>query len=246
MANRTSEHQDTVASLASLGFRGRLLVEKPLLAERTALPKHQFALAVVAYNLRMHPLLRRLRDALRDETAATASIYVGSYLPSWRPEDYRVGYAASKAQGGGVLRDLSHEIDYTLWLFGPWKRLAAHGGHVSTLEIDTEDAFTIMMEAKRCPLVSIHMNYLDRATRRDVGVTTDRHSYRVDLVTNSFAIDGATQQLEIERDDTYRAEHQAMLSGDTAGLCTLEEGIETLAVIEAAERAAAKKEWVAR
>ena len=32
--------------------------------------------------------------------------------------NYLKSYSASKSKGGGVLLDLSHEIDYINWLFG--------------------------------------------------------------------------------------------------------------------------------
>ena len=41
-----------------------------------------------------------------------------SYLPSWRKTvDYTKSYSAFPNRGGGVLLDLSHEIDYLKWLF---------------------------------------------------------------------------------------------------------------------------------
>ena len=41
-----------------------------------------------------------------------------SWLPYWRPErDYRESYSA-RADEGGVLRDLVHELDYAIWAFG--------------------------------------------------------------------------------------------------------------------------------
>ena len=46
-------------------------------------------------------------------------VYAGQCLPTWRPEsDYKNTYSAKSEKGGGVLRDLSHEIDLCLSLVG--------------------------------------------------------------------------------------------------------------------------------
>ena len=248
VANRTSDHHQTVECLVKQGFQGCVLIEKPLFGQPLALPSHSFSLAAVAYNLRCHPLLMKLKSLLDDSAQLiTANIRAGSYLPDWRLNtDYRQSYSANKAQGGGVLRDLSHELDYALWLFGPWRKLTATGGHLSPLEIDSDDAYTLLMETRRCPLVSIHMNYLDRVSRREILVNTDQHTIHVDLINNTMAIDGVQEVVVIARDDTYCAEHQAMLAGNVKGLCTLEDAIETLTTIEAAERAAGSHTWIAR
>ena len=248
VAGRTSEHHRVIEFLAKHGFRGRVLVEKPLFDHPTSLPHHSFSLVAVAYNLRCHPLLTKLKYLLDDSAQlVTANIYAGSYLPDWRPgTDYRQSYSAKRDQGGGVLRDLSHELDYAFWLFGPWRRLTASGGRLGPLEIDSDDAYTLLMETRRCPLVSIHMNYFDRVPRREIWVNTDRHTVRVDLIDNTLAIDGVQESVNVARDDTYRTEHQAMLAGNVDGLCTLEEALETLVTIEAAERAAASHTWITR
>ncbi len=145
-----------------------------------------------------------------------------------------------------MLRDLSHELDYALWLFGPWRRLTASGGCVSQLAIDSDDAYSVLMDTERCPLVSIHMNYLDRVPRREILVNTDQHTIRVDLIKDTIAIDDVRESISVARDDTYRAEHHAMLGGQAEGLCTLEEAMETLLTIEAAERATASNAWIER
>ena len=240
VASRTSEHFQDLELLVKHGFHGRVLVEKPLFERGLAIPHNNFSLAAVAYNLRFHPLLVKLKSLLEDAAQlVTVSVHAGSFLPAWRPgSDYRQSYSAKRDQGGGVLRDLSHELDYVLWLFGPWRRMTALGGQVSDLEIDSDDAYTLLMETKRCPMVSIHMNYLDRVSRREICVNTDRHTIRVDLIGNTIVVDDVQETVKIERDDTYLAEHQAMLTGHIGELCTLEESMETLLTIEAAERAA--------
>jgi predicted dehydrogenase len=95
-------------------------------------------------------------------------------------------------------------------------------------------------------MVSIHINYLDRIPRREILVNTDQHTIQVDLINNTLTIDGVQEVVTVTRDDTYLAEHQAMLGGNAEGLCTLEEAMEVLATIEAAERAAVSHTWIAR
>ncbi len=248
VANRTSEHHQTIEALVQYGFQGRVLVEKPLFNRSSELSTHAFSQAAVAYNLRCHPLLTKLKFFLGDSAKlVTANIYVGSYLPDWHPNmDYRQNYSAKKSEGGGVLRDLSHELDYVLWLFGPWLRLTALGGHFSQLEIDSDDACSLLMETERCPLVAIHMNYLNRVRRREISVNTAHHTVRVDLIKNTIEINGVQEAFSMELDDTYRAQHQAMLDGNIEGLCTLGEAMETLFTIEAAEQAALSYRWIER
>lgn len=248
VANRTSEHHQTIEALVQYGFQGRVLVEKPLFDQPSQLLAHTFSQAAVAYNLRCHPLLTRLKSFLNDSAKfVTTNIYVGSYLPDWRPDtDYRQSYSAKKSEGGGVLRDLSHELDYALWLFGPWRRLTAIGGHFSPLEIDSDDVCSLLMETERCPLVTIHMNYLDRVLRREISINTDQHTVQVDLVKNTLEINGVQDAFHVTRDDTYRAQHQAMLDGNIEGLCTFGEAMETLLIIEAAEQSALSHRWIER
>jgi predicted dehydrogenase len=248
IANRTSEHRETLGSLASLGFQGRVLVEKPLFDQPLPLPDHRFALAAVAYNLRFHTLLLRLKEFLGTQSGVVAAhFYVGQYLPQWRPgADYRESYSAHRQQGGGVLRDLSHELDCTLWLFGAWRRLTSLGGRLSTLEIDSEDVFSLLMETERCPIVSINLNYLDRIPRREILVHTHEHTVRIDLIAGAYELDGISETVVVQADATYRAEHIAMLAGDRSNLCSLADAARTLETIEAAERAAMTHAWVER
>ena len=156
VANRTSEHHKTLEVLAQVKFGGLVLIEKPLFDKYTKIPQNNFSQIAVAYNLRFHPLLQELKQIVDSASKIlTVNVYVGSYLPDWRSQiDYRTSYSASKQSGGGVLRDLSHELDYTLWIFGDWQRLTAIGGKMSQLDIDSDDdAYALLIETKRCPLI---------------------------------------------------------------------------------------------
>lgn len=246
IANRTHEHRNTLMTLFDRGYDGTVLVEKPLF--HTPLPVDSTATrrVFVGYNLRFHPVMRALCAQLQFERVISAQVYAGQYLPTWRRQDYRLGYSARRAEGGGVLRDLSHELDATLHLFGHWQRVAAIGGRYSSLEIDSDDTYGLLIATNRCPLVSIQINYLDRAKRREILVNTDRHTYRACLIHDTLQVDDLVQHIPSSIDATYRAEHEAVLAGDLSALCTVEEALETLQLIDAAEQSASTGKWVTR
>ena len=51
---------------------------------------------------------------------------VGLYLPNWRPGcDYRQTVTSCKDLGGGVICELSHELDYVRWLVGEVAQICA-------------------------------------------------------------------------------------------------------------------------
>ncbi len=245
VATETSDHGRVVDHLAALGFRGRVLVEKPLFAAPRPLPAHDFRALAVGYDLRFHPVLQRLAEYLAGETLISAQIYVGQYLPEWRPgRDYRRLYSSRAAEGGGALRDLSHELDVADWLLGPWRRLTALGGHWSPLEIDSDDTFLLLGAFARCPAASIQVNYLDRRSRRDLVINTADHTFSTDLIAGTLACDRAPPEtFPLERDALYRALHQAVLA-DAPGPCDAEGAARVTEMIAAAERAAATGVWV--
>ena len=88
-----------------------------------------------------------------------------SFLPEWRPgTDYRNAYSA-RADEGGVLRDLIHEIDYAIWIFGLRPR-SCPLGKPGLLGIESDEFADILWEAPSGASVSIRLDYLTRIPRR--------------------------------------------------------------------------------
>jgi len=247
VANATNNHYETLLILADAGFSGQVLVEKPILANSSALPEFKFKNLSVAYNLRFHPVIQRLKEVIRYEKTLSAQIYVGQYLPNWRPEaNYQHSYSSSSVRGGGVLRDLSHELDYTTLLFGDWKSVTALGGHVSNLEIDSDDIFVVLLQTERCPVVSIQTSYLDRVVRRLIVINTQHHTIEANLVAGTLSIDGCLETFSLDQDHTYREMHSAIMNGNIHLLCPAKDALAVLHLIEAAELANKDKKWIMR
>lgn len=240
IASATHEHARDLQALRDAGFAGRVLVEKPLFDTHQPLSETGFASVHVAYNLRYHPMILALRAALDTARICAVQVYVGQYLPGWRPgTDYRASYSAHADRGGGVLRDLSHELDYLLWIFGDWTAMTARMGTFSSLEIDSDDVFAALFATRRCPVGTVQMNYLDRVGRREITVNTDTGTLRADLVTNTFWTDAEkTHHPPLDRDHTYRAMHDDILNGTTGIACTLREGMAVMQLIATAEETA--------
>jgi predicted dehydrogenase len=149
-----------------------LFIEKPLsnrmegVDEFLDVVSEQDLTALVGCNLRLHhgpATVKRLLDEGAIGHVVSAQLDSGQYLPDWHPwEDYRDMYSAKSSQGGGVVLDGIHEIDYARWLFGEVDGVFAQGGKLSSLEIDTEDTVDILMNMVDGTNVSIHMDYLQR------------------------------------------------------------------------------------
>lgn len=124
-----------------------VLIEKPISHSRAGVDDFLRATetagrrAYVVCNMRFHPGPAALRTHLqRVGKPLFARAHVGNYLPSMRPgRDYRELYAAHRSEGGGVVLDAVHEIDYLSWLLGPVSRVACSADRLSDLDIDVED-----------------------------------------------------------------------------------------------------------
>lgn len=245
IANKTNEHFDALMQFIDYGFSGNVLIEKPLFDKTQKIPKHNLKGIFTAYNLRFHPIIQGLHRILRGAKPLSMQVYVGQYLPHWRPEiDYRKNYSANRAEGGGVLRDLSHELDYLIWMLGGWEKVVAIGGHYSNLQIDSEDVVSIIFAARNCPVVSVQLNYLDRSYRREIIVNTDDFTVYANLISGILRVNDQTEYYRVHRDYTYRAQHRAVINNELDSLCTAEEGLEIVRFIESIEQSIINESWV--
>lgn len=244
IASRTEEHANDIAHLERIGFNGDVLVEKPLFAHSSIVHEKSFRSLHVAYNLRFHPLMDVFRGALKNQKILALTVHVGQFLGDWRPDtNYRDSYSAGR-DGGGVLRDLSHELDYVLWLTGTCKRVTALGGKLSQLEIESDDVASVLMETERCPAVSIHMNYLQKHPQRNIVAITHDQTIKADFIAGSVTVDSQTQSVKTEVNESYRRQHEAVSSAAFQDLCTVKQGQAVVELIAAIELSILEKRWI--
>ncbi len=260
IASPATFHMEAAQPLARAGVH--LLVEKPLSAAIDGVTqlletcREQKTVLLTGYNLRFLPSLQRLRDLLNERVIGgvlSVRCEIGQYLPSWRPDtDYRQGVSARRELGGGVLLELSHELDYLRWIFGEVEWVKATLSRQSSLAIDVEDTAHLILgfasAADGHQLIgTVNLDFVRHDTLRLCTVIGEKGSLRWNGLTGvveRFEA-GAKEWRKIFRhqhqhDDSYLAEWQHLLdciNEQKTPLITGEDGLQVLQIIDAARQA---------
>lgn len=252
-------HIQTAEALAFLGTH--LLIEKPLSSSVDGVSKlleicqSQGVVLLTGYNLRFLPSLQKFRHLLNDGLIGkilSVRCEVGQYLPSWRPnDDYQLSVSAQSKLGGGVLLELSHEIDYLRWIFGEVAWVKATLSRQSNLDIDVEDSVNMVLGfftgSDDYQLLSyVNLDFIRHDTTRVCVAIGEKGSLRWDGLTGKLDLYelGKKSWYELfgnkdRRDDTYKAEWLDFLECVTHNKLPLisgDDGLKVLEIIEAAKK----------
>ena len=254
VATDTGRHvRDAVVALDA-GAR-RLLLEKPVAPSRAdaeLLAGHPKAAEVwVAAPLRAHEGFRHLLTHVGAlGRPLFAHVRCQSWLPDWRPDrDYRESYSA-RADEGGVLRDLVHELDYAEVLLGRPNLLGASLEHTGPLDMQAEQAATLLWRTDTAT-VTCRLDYVTRPTTRGITLHGPDGSLEWDLTTATVTrrdaagnVTTETFAADLERDTVMGTQARAAVEltpgadraqRHTAGApATLAEGLATLELCDRA------------
>jgi len=229
ISSETFKHTEQIEFLEGKVKQKKIFCEKPLAESYFDVEVVNNKLNV-GYVLRFHPLLQKLKIELKSEIIFSLNVHCGQYLPLWRPDrDYRDSYSSSLEAGGGVLLDLSHELDYVYWLCGEIEKFVSIVKKASNLEIKSDDVAQILGLTMKGGVINISVNYLDKKPQRKLTVNTEFHTYIVDLIKNSYLkydSDGLLIEelnLTMKRNDMFNDMHKDILND--GGYCSdLEQG----------------------
>ena len=237
IASKTSMHYDQLCFLEE-NMKGKtIFIEKPLFDSYKDLSVHNNKI-FVGYNLRFHAVMQLVKEKVTARKLWHIHVFCGSYLPEWRPgRDYRETYSAKKNSGGGVLLDLSHELDYVQSLVGSIKPKYVYSHKVSDLEIETDDILVFDGESATGASIHLCLNYFTREPKRQIVIDGEGISIQADLIAKTATVQQDGERLEydwqdFDRNATYKAEHEAILSGNANDACTYAEGLETMHLID--------------
>lgn len=247
VATNTGRHVADAGEAIRAGFH--VLVEKPLAADARGLGDLARAadvagrLVFVGCCMRFHAGL----SAFRDKLPAIGDVHevrieCQSFLPDWRPStDLRASYSA-RADEGGVLRDLIHEIDYAVWLFGRPSRVTCRMGNTGRLGIEAEEWADLTWETERATVVTLRLDYLSRPSRRRMRAAGREGTLEVDLLAQKVTLAGPSGSeswdTPQDRDDMMAAQASAFFAAverkPSGALASFEDGAFAVALGDAA------------
>ncbi|MEI9984232.1 MAG: Gfo/Idh/MocA family oxidoreductase [Aliidongia sp.] len=247
-----SEHVEIARQLAEHGIH--LFVEKPIsdrldgTAELIEFCARRDLVLAVGYCLRFHPAVEGLRDAVAAGAIGRvlhAQAEVGQSLPDWRASGGAPVAGAVVALGGGVLLELSHEIDILCWALGRPVAVSARLARLGAETVDTEDCADLLLDFPGGIRGTIHLDWLSRPMRRSCTIIGTEGTLRADLLTGSLDLyKTKTESWTIlvaaapdRIDATYRAEIDHFLHCVATGAEPLISGkaaLDALAVASAA------------
>ena len=239
-----------------------LLIEKPLAdnligaREFSNYAKHQNVVCLIGYLLRHSEAAKAFGSYLKTDLLGRilhVHAECGSYLPEWRPgHDYRQSVSARTELGGGVLLELSHEIDYLNWLFGPFCSVMGRVGRSGILDIDCEDSADAMIKSKVGIDINLHLDFNRRHKSRKCIVQAENGELMWDVnsgVVTWRSADGAVDERIFDSRKETLLECQIIhflkcLAGEESPLVTLSDGLEVLKIIDAIHASDKKGTWI--
>ena len=264
VANPTALHLDVAIPAAEAGCH--ILLEKPVSDSLDRLDLLQQTVQksgskiLVGFQFRYHPTLNRARELIQTGTLGkilTVHAHWGEYLPQWHPwEDYRQSYAARADLGGGVIRTLTHPLDYLRFLIGEVESLWSFTGHISPLELDVEDVAEIGLRFTNGSIGGVHLNYIQRPPVHRLEIVGTDGTLRWDNADGilqfshalasfgSFSDHPSVPVIQtfsppegFERNQLFVAQTRHFIEvarGESEPVCTLEDGIRALELALAA------------
>lgn len=238
-----------------------VLIEKPLAISSCDVAPYRDALQAysgrldIAYNLRFMPSAQTVKALIEAQFLGRlhdVSIRVGQYLPDWRPgTDYRKNVSARAELGGGVLLELSHELDYLNWIFGAFERCTCISQHSGLLEIDVEDSVHALLERHDGVVAHLSMNFLQRIPVRQCIVTGEQGVLVWDLLANSVSSRTVAQgevmhfhDPAYDRNQMYKDEllhFSGVANGTSLPAVGLEQAIDVLRLVDALKVSATQR-----
>jgi predicted dehydrogenase len=259
ICNPAPYHLEIALPLAMQG--SNLLIEKPISsslveAENFLLKSTQFSGKItIGYNLRYSKVLNFFKEHINANLIGkilSIRCDVGHHLSGWRQgADYQNGVSAKFSLGGGVLLELSHELDYMSWLFGEPKWLQAYVGKQSLLNIDVEDTAHLVVafsgnQPNQELIAQINLDFIRRDSVRSCTVIAENRTLRMDLIRGVVEVFSPDKndweclfKYHVDRDETYISQLQVFLDSikvDSHPLVSIESGVKVLKLVEAAKR----------
>jgi len=249
IASPSNIHSQQAIPLIEAGIP--VLIEKPVTAtvsDSNSLmkiaAKHQTPIAI-GYCLRYLSSSLLMKSLIDDQLIGeifNLQADVGQFLPDWRPDTkVEETVSANAALGGGVLLELSHELDYIQWLLGDLTVKYAQLRHSKELGLEVEELADLVLTNDRGTVCNIHLDFLQKQAHRHCHLIGSKGRLNWDLIENTITLYSSSgkkvvySEPEWDKNRMYLAmieDFVNQIEGDRHQCISLNEAIKTVQLIE--------------
>ena len=164
-----------------------------------------------------------------------------SWLPDWRPgRNFREGFWNDSIQGG-ILREIVHELDYLLSIFGQLSPVYAYRSFSEFLSLNVESSIDILLKEKKNNLVNVHLDFSSAVDRRYFRIDGSKGSVKWDVLKGELSLISTqgkhvtrTFYNDLDRDLTFKRQLEFVLGNNNWPIpaTSLKEGLVALQLID--------------
>ena len=182
ICSETSKHLAQIKFVNNNFTKLKVLVEKPLFFKKEKFKQKNKNCFYVNYTLRYHPIIKFISEQIRKNKFFYAEFYTSSFLPNWRKNiSYFKSYSSQKKLGGGVVHELSHEIDLALKFFGELSLINSFNKKISHLKMSADDVLLSNFKSKNNVYINICLNLFSKFESRIIKLIGKKLQLKADL-----------------------------------------------------------------
>ena len=151
--------------------------------------------------------------------------------------------SASKNLGGGVLLELSHELDYINWFFNKTKFLYAQLYNSGQLQIEVEESADLILKNQKGYNVYVHLSFNSPFTERKCFIVGSKGTLEWDLIKKTIfhkLVNGKEKikTFEFERNELFKNQINHFfdcVENGSRPVVSVDDGINALELVEASK-----------
>tara|TARA_B100000161_G_C33549311_1_gene414586 strand:+ start:207 stop:1136 length:930 start_codon:yes stop_codon:yes gene_type:complete len=214
------------------------LVEKPIISiynfkSNLIIDNKKKEKVFVGYNKRFEKGISKLRNFIKNKDIISAKFTCLSNLENWRSQPTLDSISLDRTRGGGVLNELSHEIDLAALLMGSIENIKGQVFQKKFTTVKVEDSASLIIEHRSGKKSAVEISFASSFEERKIDIKTTREEILYDHITGFLSIKSKDnydynliEKTKEERDESFKRQAEALLYNDHKDLCTLKEGMD--------------------
>ena len=179
--------------------------------------------------------ISKLKLFLKNKNIKSAKFTCLSNLKFWRKQPLSESISLDRNRGGGVINELSHEIDLASFIVGKIKDISGEVYQKKFTDTDVEDSASLEIKHYSGINSLIEISFASSFEERIIEIKTDNEQISYNHLTGEILVkfnDFSNQQLiaktKEERDKSFQRQAEALIYNNHKDLCTFQEGIDLI------------------